>query len=106
MVASESWLKDRSRVSLPTDGACVTSFVAGLSSASSAISISLRRRRELDEEVMEPDAVCSRHADDRALSVSSEACDKEKTVSCGENLSRIDWNWTVVRAAGGIARSG
>jgi hypothetical protein len=51
------------------------------SSASSAISISLRRRRELEEEVIEPEAVCNRHAEDSALSVRSADFAKENTVS-------------------------
>lgn len=71
---------------------------AVLSSASSVISFSLRRRRELEEEVIDPEAACSKHAEDNALSVSSGACERVNTLSCGENLSRIDWNWTVTLA--------
>ena len=42
------------------------------SSASSVISFSLRRRRELEDEVIDPEAACSKHAEDKALSVSSD----------------------------------
>lgn len=48
--------------------------------------------------MIEPEAAWSKHADDNALSVSSDDRERENTVSCGENLSKIDWNWTVVRA--------
>lgn len=90
MVASDSWLNDLCRKSLVEIGGGEASLLPGVSSASSAISISLRRRREFEEEVIEPEAVCSRHAEDSALSVSSDGCERENTVSCGENLSRID----------------
>lgn len=60
------------------------------SSASSVISFSLRRRRELEDEVIEPEAAWSKHAEDNALSVSSDDCERVNTVSCGENLSKID----------------
>lgn len=68
------------------------------SSASSVISINRRRRRELEEDVIEVEAVCRRHAEDKALSVRSEALDKARTVSFGVNLSVTDWNWTLLRA--------
>lgn len=68
------------------------------SSASSTIPVSFWRRRELDEDVMEPEAACRRQAEDRAPSVNSEDAANAKMVSCGENLSATDWNWTVVRA--------
>ena len=96
-MASDRWLKGLwGDESLAGDLASLS--VAAFSSASSVISISLRRRRELEEEVIEPEAVCSKHAEDSALSVRSEDLDSEKTVSWGENLSKTDWNWTVVRA--------
>ena len=100
-MASDRWLKGLwGGNSLAGDLASLLSVVA-FSSASSVISISLRRRRELEEEVIEPEAVCSKQAEDRALSVRSEDLDSEKTVSWGENLSKTDWNWTVVRAKEG-----
>lgn len=100
-VASDLRLPDLCLVSV-TDGGCcscscscpcsfVSSFVP-VSSASSVISISRRRRRELDEEVIDPEAVCKRQADDRALSLSSDAWVRASTVSFGVNLSRTDWN--------------
>ena len=99
-VASDRWLKGLwGDESLAGDLASLS--VVAFSSASSVISISLRRRRELEEEVIEPEAVCSKHAEDSALSVRSEDLDSEKTVSWGENLSKTDWNWTVVRAKEG-----
>ena len=91
-VASESWLNDLCRMPSVGDCVCASSLPTVVSSASSAISFNRRRRRELDEEVIEPEAVCSRHAEDNALSVRSVGCATEKTVSCGENLSRTDWN--------------
>jgi hypothetical protein len=60
------------------------------SSASSTISINRRLRRELEEDVIDPDAAWRRQADDKALSVRSVASLNSKVVSCGENLSRID----------------
>lgn len=47
---------------------------------------------------MEPEAVCRRQAEDRAPSVNSDDAANANMVSCGENLSATDWNWTVVRA--------
>lgn len=90
MVASDTWLVDLCRLSGCGNGACVSSLVVLVSSASSAISISLRRRRELEEEVIEPEAACNKHAEDSALSVRSADFAKENTVSWGENLSKID----------------
>lgn len=62
-VASDFWLPDF-RLSLlggncGCDGCafCLDSSFAPLSSASSVISISRRRRRELEDEVIEPEAV-------------------------------------------------
>jgi hypothetical protein len=74
------------------------SSLVPFSSASSVISISRRRRRELEEEVIEVEAVWRRHAEDKALSVRSEALDKASTVSFGVNLSVTEWNWTLLRA--------
>jgi hypothetical protein len=68
------------------------------SSSSSAISISLRLRSELVDEEVEPEAVCSEHAADSALSLSSFAVPIEKTVSCGENRSVTALKCTVTRA--------
>lgn len=95
IVASDLRLPDLCLVSVLDGGGCSCSFVScfvPFSSASSVISISRRRRRELDEDVIDPDAVCKRHADDRALSLSSDAWDRASTVSFGVNLSRTDWN--------------
>ena len=75
---------------LAEEGDWASRLSVAFSSASSVISISLRRRRELEEEVIEPEAACNKHADDRALSVRSEDLAMEKTVSWGENLSRTD----------------
>jgi len=94
MVASDLRLPDLF-ISVLGGGRCSCSFVSSfvpLSSASSVISINRRRRSELDEDVIDPDAVCRRHADDRALSLSSDAWDRASTVSFGVNLSRTDWN--------------
>lgn len=74
------------------------SYFVPFSSASSVISISRRRRRELEEEVIEVEAVWRRQAEDKALSVRSEALDRGSTVSFGVNLSVTDWNWTLLRA--------
>lgn len=94
MVASDFWLPDRCLVSTLAGGcgsdlSFVSSF-APFSSASSVISINRRRRRELEEDVIDPDAVWRRQAEDRALSFKSEACVRGRTVSCGVNLSRTD----------------
>lgn len=90
VVASERWLYGRyGGMSLAGDLDWKFLSVA-CSSASSVISISLRRRRELEEEVIEPEAACNKHAEDSALSVRSVDLDSEKTVSWGENLSRTD----------------
>ena len=75
----------------------VSSFPMLCSSASSVISISLRRRKELDNEAIEPLVVWSKHADEREPSVRSDGCAKVKTASLGENFSRINWKWTAVR---------
>lgn len=94
-VASDFWLPGLCRGSsvLGGDGAFpLTSSFPPLSSASSVISIRRRRRSELDEEVIDPDAVWSRQADDKELSLRSEAWVRGKTVSFGVNLSRTDWN--------------
>ena len=94
---SDLWLPGLSLVSVGagTDGGArvgaSVSLGAPFSSASSVISISLRRRRELEEDVIDPEAVCKRHADERALSLRSEASVRVRVVSF-ENLSRIDWN--------------
>lgn len=48
--------------------------------------------------MIDPEAVWRRHAEDRALSFKSVACVRGSTVSCGLNLSRTDWNWTLLRA--------
>ena len=77
---------------LAEEGDWASRLSVAFSSASSVISISLRRRRELEEEVIEPEAACNKHAEDSALSVRSVDLDNEKTVSWGENLSRTDWN--------------
>ena len=68
------------------------------SSASSAISISLRRRRELVDEEVDPEAVCSEHAADSVLSFSSFDVVMGKTVSFGENRSVTALKCTVARA--------
>lgn len=69
------------------------------SSISSAIPPNLDRRREDDEsDVSDAAEVCSMQADARADSFNSDASLNEKTVSCGENVSRTDWNWTASRA--------
>jgi len=70
------------------------------SSASSAISINLRLRRELVDEEVEPDAVCSEHAADSVLSFNSLDVDMGKTVSFGENRSVTALKCTVARALG------
>ena len=57
------------------------SIAIGLSSASSAISAKLRWRKELLDDLMEAEAVCSEHADDNALSRRSDGEEKEYTVS-------------------------
>lgn len=49
---------------------------------------------------MESVAVCRRQVDDNELSLRPDGLEKEKTASWGENLSKTDWNCTVVRAAG------
>jgi hypothetical protein len=93
IVASDLILPDLCRASDCGGGTgfSASSFVP-FSSASSVISTRRRRRRELDEEVTEVEAVCKRHADDKALSVRSEALVKGRTVSFGVNLSVTDWN--------------
>lgn len=108
MVASDFWLPDRCLVSAiggdcgcgcGCDSGCsLDSSFAPFSSASSVISINRRRRSELVEDVIDPEAVWRRQADDRALSFKSAACANGRTVSCGLNLSRTDWNWTLLRA--------
>lgn len=96
-VVSDRWLN--ASVSLSTVSVWGSSLLlTPFSSASSVISTSLRRRRELDDEVMDPEAVCREQAEESALSVSSVETEREKTVSWGENLSRNDWNCTVIRA--------
>lgn len=68
-VASDRWLS--ASVSLSTVRDCGSSLLlAPFSSASSVISTSLRRRRELEDEVMEPEAVCREQAEESAFSVS------------------------------------
>lgn len=98
-VASDLTLLGLRRAS---DWRCVIGFGASsfvpFSSASSVISISRRRRSELEEEVIEVDAVWRRQAEDRALSVRSEALDRGSMVSLGVNLSITNWNWTLLRA--------
>lgn len=101
-VASDFWLPDLCRGWSSGLGGCASSL-APFSSASSVISINRRRRRELDEDVMEVDAVWSRQAEDSALSVSSAARARGRTVSLGVNLSRKDPNCTLLRAATGIS---
>lgn len=68
------------------------------SSASSAISIKRRLRRELVDEDVEPDAVCKEHAAESVVSRSSFDVDIGKTVSWGENRSVTALKWTVARA--------
>ena len=69
------------------------------SSASSVIPPSLCRRSEDEEsEVSDPTEACSMQADASVCSVSSLADLNENTVSCGVNVSTIDWNCTVSRA--------
>ena len=68
-----------------------SSLPAVFSSASSVISFNLRRRSELDDEVTELDAVCSKHAEESDPSVRSDGCVRIKIVSFGENFSTIDW---------------
>jgi hypothetical protein len=64
--------------SFDPDSGC---FEAAFSSSSSVISFSLRRRRELDEEVRDPEAVCSAQAEDNAFSVKSSGEVRGKIVS-------------------------
>lgn len=92
MVASDFWLPDNRRASdLGGGSGCwYGSSFEPFSSASSVISINRRRRSELEEEVIEPDAVWRRHADDKALSFKSDAWAKTSTVSFGVNLSVTD----------------
>jgi hypothetical protein len=52
-----------------------------VSAASSVISSNLRRRRELDEDVSDPEAVCKRQAEERAVSVKSAGAVRGKVVS-------------------------
>jgi hypothetical protein len=60
------------------------------SSASSVISLSLRRRKDEDEDVKDPARVPHIQADDSADSVSSDGEVNEKTVSCWTSVSRTD----------------
>ena len=62
------------------------------SSASSVISLSLRRRKDEDEDVKDPARVPNIQADDSADSVSSDGEVNVKTVSCWASVSRTDWN--------------
>lgn len=78
-VVSDRWLN--ASVSLSTLSVCGSSLLTPFSSASSVISTSLRRRSELEEDVIEPEAVCSEQAEESALSVSSVETESEKTVS-------------------------
>jgi hypothetical protein len=73
---------------------------ARCSSASSVISTSLLRRRELLDDDVEPVAVCNEQADDNEVSFSSLGTVIGNTVSCGENRSVMAWKWTVTRAFG------
>ena len=59
------------------------------SSVSSAISMSLRLRRELVDEDVDPDAVCNEQAAERAESLSSRDKLIGNIVSYGENRSVI-----------------
>lgn len=68
-----------------------------VSSASSVISFNLRRRSEDDEDVSEPVDCKDMIHRPRLESVSSDDLVKEKTVSLGVKLSRMDWNCTVRR---------
>lgn len=70
-VTSDSWLVLLCGGLIFEDFPGASWLFAVLSSASSVISFSLRRRRELEEEVIDPEAACSKHAEDNALSVSS-----------------------------------
>lgn len=95
MVASDIWLPDLCLSSdWSGDGGCfgssVDSTFVPFSSASSVISLKRRRRRELVEEVIDPDAVWRRQADDSALSLRSEAWVMAKMVSFGVNFSVTD----------------
>lgn len=60
------------------------------SSSSSAISPSLRRRIELVEEDVDPEAACREHAEASFESLSSAAVAMEKVVSWGENRSHTE----------------
>jgi hypothetical protein len=61
------------------------------SSTSSAIPPNLDRRSEEDEsDVSDAAEVCSMQADAKVDSFNSDAALNEKTVSCGENVSRTD----------------
>jgi len=62
-------------------------FALCSSSASSAISISRRLRRELVEDDVDPDAVCKEHAAESVVSRRSFEDAIGKTVSWGENRS-------------------
>lgn len=95
MVASDIWLPDLCIGSDWTGaGGCFVSSVDSsfvpFSSASSVISLKRRRRRELDEEVIDPDAVWRRQAEDKALSLRSDAWVMAKMVSFGVNFSVTD----------------
>lgn len=50
------------------------------------------------EDEVEPDAVCSEQADETAVSFSSDGALTVNMVSCGLNLSMMDWKWTETRA--------
>lgn len=71
-MTSDIWLDLFCEISGAGDSAGASLFPGAFSSASSVISFSLRRRRELDEEVIDPEAACSKQAEDNALSVSSD----------------------------------
>lgn len=81
-MASDCWLY-RLLFSAAASSDCVdaSSLFIPFSSASSVISMSLRWRRELVEEGMDPEAACSKQAEDNALSVNSDAAARAKTVS-------------------------
>jgi ribulose 1,5-bisphosphate synthetase/thiazole synthase len=70
---------------------CSGCLEAPCSAASSVISFSRRRRRELDEDVSDPEAVWSAHAEDSAVSVRSSGEVRGNVVSCGVKVSVTDW---------------
>jgi hypothetical protein len=70
------------------------------SSSSSAISINLRRRSELVEDDVDPDAAWREQAADSFVSLSSFGVAIEKAVSNGDSWSQKELKCTETRATG------